>query len=384
MSSAMEQERELDRLLSQLLTDRRVSAPERLAPLVDAASVLTPLRQAMPSAAFASQLEGSVLRRARQLSADPQPSAHDALAETLIETPERRAPLSGSQSAPVRARTTPSARRLLWASVIAATLMCLIGGVFIAAADAEPGGALYVVRRLEQNVRAQLTANAADRAQLHLDNAEAALRAFDAAVSQHAQGARLTDALDTFVAEHLAARMSLSAVTDTATHAQLAAALEEQRLQATSDLRAALPAQDWPVRVTVTQALGAIGVVVPVVRQVTLSEAPDPADSRGDGRVTTVTVTGVGFQTGAQLLLRGVPAGTALSVSGDTLVAQVRAAAQAVASQGAIGVGNPDGTAAISKKDPTIVSRAHPTPSAEPTKSGDDNGKHKGTPTPTP
>jgi len=81
------------------------------------------------------------------------------------------------------------------------------------------------------------------------------------------------------------------------------------------------------------------------------------------------------------MLLRGAPAGTTISVSGDTLVAQVRAAAQAVASQGPIAVGNPDGTTAVSAKAPIITSSAHPIPSPDPTNNGD-NGKHKGTPTP--
>jgi hypothetical protein len=257
----------------------------------------------------------------------------------------------------------------------------MIGGVFVVAADAEPGAALYIVRLFEQNVRSQLTTNAADRTQLHLDNAAAALQAFDAAVAQHAHGARLTDALDTFVSEHLAAGASLTEVTNSAAHARLATALDEQRTQAASDLRAALTAQDWPVRLQITKALGALNVAVPIVIQVTLSEARDPADSRGEGRITTVTITGVGFQPGAQLLLRGAPTGTTISVSADTFVAQVRVAAQAVASQRPIAVGNPDGTVAISNKDPIITSSAHGTPTVEPTKNGD-HGKPKGTPTP--
>jgi hypothetical protein len=257
----------------------------------------------------------------------------------------------------------------------------MIGGVFVVAADAQPGAALYVVRRFEQDVRSQLTPNAADRTQLHLDNAASALQAFDAAVAQHAHGARLTDALDTFVAEHLAAGASLTEVADSAAHARLSAALDGQRTQATGDLRAALTAQDWSVRLRLTQALGALGVAVPIVTQVTLSEAHDPADSRGEGRITTVTITGAGFQPGAQLLLKGAPAGTTISVSADTLVAQVRAGAQAVASQGPIAVGNPDGTVAISNKGPIITSSAHAPPTVEPTKNGD-HGKPKGTPTP--
>jgi hypothetical protein len=272
-------------------------------------------------------------------------------------------------------------RRLLWAGAIAATLIFAIGSVFVAAADAQPGGALYVVRRFEQNVQAQLTTNAADRTQLHLDNAGAALQAFSTAVAQHEHGARLIDALDTFVTEHTAAGTTLADVTDIAAHAKLAAALDEQRTQATSDLRVALTAQDWPARLRITQALGALGVAVPVVTQVTLSEARDPADSRGDGRITTVSITGQGFQPGAQLLLRGAPVGTTISVTGDTIIAQVRAVAQAVASQGPIAVGNPDGTTAASAKAPVIVSSAHPTPPVEPTKDGD-HGKTKGTPTP--
>jgi hypothetical protein len=272
-------------------------------------------------------------------------------------------------------------RRLLWAGASAATLIFAIGGVFVAAVDAQPGGALYIVRRFEQNVQAQLTTNAAERTQLHLDNAAAALQAFDTAVGQHAHGARLTDALDTFVAEYTAAGAALAEVTDSAAHAKLAAALDVQRAQATSDLRAALTAQDWPARLRITQALGALGAAIPVVTQVTLSEDRDPADSRGDGRITTVTITGQGFQPGAQLLLRGAPVGTTISVTADTLVAQVRVAAQAVASQGTIAVGNPDGTTAVSAKAPIIVSSTHPTPPVEPTKDGD-HGKPKGTPTP--
>jgi hypothetical protein len=260
-------------------------------------------------------------------------------------------------------------------------LLVALGGVFVVAADAQPGGALYGVRRFEQGIRSQLTTNAADRTQLHLDNAQAALQAFNTAAAQHEHGARLTDALDTFVAEHSAAEAALSDVADGAAHARLAAALDRQRAQATSDLRAALTAQDWAIRLRITQAIGTLGVAVPIVTQVTLSEARDPADSRGDGRITTVTITGQGFQAGAQLLLRGAPTGTAISISTDTLVAQVRAAAQAIASQGPTAVGNPDGTTAASANAPIIVSSAHPTPSVEPTRNGD-HGKPKGTPTP--
>jgi hypothetical protein len=96
-----------------------------------------------------------------------------------------------------------------------------------------------------------------------------------------------------------------------------------------------------------------------------------------------MTITGAGFQPGALLLVRGAPTGKLASISGDTLIAQVRAAVQAIASQGSIGVGNRDGTAAISARVPIIVSSSHATPTAEPTKNGD-NGKHKGTPAPAP
>jgi hypothetical protein len=380
MSSAMEQERELDQLLSQWLLGRPVSAPEPLKPLLTAADALTPLRGATPSAGFAQWLEARMLRRAQQLAADDESSA----AEAEPVHPDHSSLPSIAQRAVTHAGRlgrTPSARRLVWTSVIAATLLFAIGGVFVVAADAQPGGALYFVRRLEQNVRSQLTTNAADRTQLHLDNAAAALEAFDTAVAQGDHGAPLTDALNTFVAEHLAAGASLTEVTDSAERAKLGAALDQQRTQAISDLRAALTTQDWPVRARLTQALGALGVAVPIVTQVTLSEARDPADSRGEGRITTVTITGRGFQTGAQLLLRGAPAGAVISVSDNTLVAQVRAAAQAVASQGPIAVGNPDGTVAVSNKDPIITSSVHVTPTVEPTKNGD-HGKPKGTPTP--
>ena len=371
MSSAMEQERELDHLLAQWLTGRAVTAPAPLQPLLTAASALTPLRQAAPSTGFARSAEARMLRRARELAADTM-------------SPDHAPRASGASVSVVRGRQwrpSSSARRLLWASASAAILLVSMAGLFVVAADAQPGSVLYVVHRFEQGIQARLTTNAAERTQLHLDNAQAALQAFERAVARHEHGAALTDALDTFLAEHAAAGATLSGVTDAVAHVKLAAALDQQRAQATYDLRTALLSQDWPLRLKLTQALGALGGVVPVVGQVTLSETRDPADSKGIGRITTVTVTGVGFQPGAQLVLRGTPTGTTLSVSGTTLVAQVRAAAQAVASQGSIGVSNPDGTAAVNATDPSIMSGAHPTPSVEPTKNGD-NGKPKGTPTP--
>jgi hypothetical protein len=298
--------------------------------------------------------------------------------------PDHVSPLASGAGVTVAGRRrTSSARPLLWASAIAAILLVSVGSIFVAAADAQPGSAFYAVHRFEQGVQAQLTTNAAERVQLHFDNAQAALQAFDRAIARQQHGAELTDALDTFLAEHAAADTALAAVTDTASHAHLGVALDQQRAQGISDLRAALASQDWSLRIRLTQALGALNVAIPVVTQVTLTESSDSADSKGIGRITTVAITGAGFQPGAQFLLKGVPAGTVIFVSGDTLVAQVRAAAQAIASQGSIGLGNPDGTAAISARAPVIVSGAHATPSAEPTNNGD-NGKHKGTPTPRP
>ncbi len=371
MSSAMEQERELDRLLAQWLAGREVSAPEPLQPMLTAARALTPLRQATPSATFARRAEASMLRRARELRQG------NSAAEGAPPV------ASGAGVSVVSRRRASSPRPFLWTSAIAAILLVSVTGIFVAAANAQPGSVFYAVHRFEQGVQAQLTTNAADRVQLHLDNAQAALQAFDSAVAHQEHGAELTDALDTFLAEHAAAGAALSDVTDTTAHAQLAAALDQQQTQGISDLRKALPNPDWSLRIRLTQALGALNVAIPVVTQVTLTEASDPADSKGSGRITTVTITGAGFQPGAQLLLRGIPTGTVISVSGDTLVAQVRATAQAIASQGSIGVGNPDGTATMSAQAPIILSGAHATPAAVPTNNGD-NGKHKGTPTPKP
>jgi hypothetical protein len=379
MSSAMEQERELDRLLARVLTGREVSAPEPLQPMLTAARALMPLRQAAPSATFARSAEASMLRRARELRQGT--SAADTAADTAADGAPPVA--SGAGITIVSRRRASNTRPFLWASAIAAILLVSAGGIFVAAADAQPGSVFYAVRRFEQGVQAQLTTNAAERVQLHLDNAQAALQAFDEAVAHQQRGAELSDALDTFLAEHAAAGVALADVTDSTSHARLAAALDQQRAQGISDLRAALADQDWSLRLRLTQALGALNVTIPVVRQVTLTESSDPTDSKGIGRLTTVVITGAGFQPGAQLLLRGIPTGTVLSVSGNSLVVQVRAAAQAIASQGSIGVDNPDGTTAVSAQAPVIVSGAHTTPSAVPTNNGD-NGKHKGTPTPRP
>jgi hypothetical protein len=188
-----------------------------------------------------------MLRHAQRLVADaPSPTAE---AGQAYPAPAPRP--STAQQGIARAERlwwTPRARRLLWASAIAAMLLVSLAGVFAAAADAQPGGALYALRRFEQNVRSQFTTNAADRTQLHLDNAQAALNAFDAAAAQHEHGARLTDALDTFVGEYSAARASLAEVTDSAAHARLAAALDQQRSTNNARRPSAICARLLPLR----------------------------------------------------------------------------------------------------------------------------------------
>ena len=118
---------------------------------------------------------------------------------------------------------------------------------------------------------------------------------------------------------------------------------------------------DWADRVMTTLALGGLGVSVPQVTSATL-------DTSHDG-TWRITLTGTGFEQGAMLLADGRSAGTVISLSTEFLIAdlQVRGGLPA-----ALGVGNPDGTAAATGHI-NVIMAGSATPTAE---------DQEGTPTP--
>ncbi|HEV2461321.1 MAG TPA: hypothetical protein VGS80_23460, partial [Ktedonobacterales bacterium] len=121
----------------------------------------------------------------------------------------------------------------------------------------------------------------------------------------------------------------------------LTAQLEDLRIRGRSDLRAALPALDWPARIKTTSALGALGEPVVVVTRVS-----SMLSGSWPTRTWTLTITGSGFQSGAILLVRERPAGHVVSVTPTRVTAQFTGGGEEDDLPHDIGIGNPDGTAA--------------------------------------
>lgn len=245
-----------------------------------------------------------------------------------------------SSSPPPRApRRASSVRRprFLWPAV-AAALLLLAFGTLTVAASAGPGSPLYSLRRLEQGVRVALSGNPADRMRLHLGYASDALTAANAA-ARTGDNTAFGDALATLRSELDAATSELPSVPPGADHDNLAAQLTSLHSQAISGLRGDLPPLDWPSRLAATDALAAFGDTVPRVTSATAARNQDAAM-----HTWRIVVSGVGFAPGARLLVNGRPAGTVISVSNTTLIANY------IASDGrppsALGVANSDDTAA--------------------------------------
>ncbi len=324
--------------LDALLTARRAGAtapharmaPAGLAPLLAAADTLAPFADAQPSAGFAARLEARLMAR--------------------VEAGEGARPVAAIAPARARARSARLAR-LTWAAVAACVLLGMMVGALTA--SAHPGAPLYSLRKAVEGIGADLTGGPAATARDNLQRASAALAAFNAAASQGDNTAALTALGQLTQADHQAAD-AIAQVGDSGQRAALQSQLDSLRSQEVSDLRAGLSNLDWPARIQVTNALRALNATRLVVTSARIigasggganSTGHDGNGVRPGGQVTVI-VTGAGFSTGAVLLINGQQTGVVDSVTQDTLVAHLDAKALDAAVT-SVGVGEPDGSAAI-------------------------------------
>jgi len=211
----------------------------------------------------------------------------------------------------------------------------------VVAAAAQPGSPLYALHRFEQGVQVQLAPTSADRVELHLANARAALAALNTAVTRRQGDPSYSDALTTLQSEAQAAAATLQTLPAGHERDQLTGQLQTLRQQETQDLSTALTMISWPDQLATTQALGSLGAAIPHVTSVTVEQlAPD-----GD-RGWKVTVTGSGFEIGAELVdSGGTVLGHVLASGPLQLIVEINETDRHLLGQGA-GVRNPDGTAA--------------------------------------
>ncbi len=102
-------------------------------------------------------------------------------------------------------------------------------------------------------------------------------------------------------------------------------------------MRHQLDLVDWPIRLALTQQLGALGDPVPTVTRVVVR-------TQFNGMLL-ITMTGSHFAPQAELIIDGRPAGMVSQTTPEQLVAVINNAAWTPGAN-AVGVRNPDGTAA--------------------------------------
>jgi hypothetical protein len=246
-------------------------------------------------------------------------------------------------------------------------LFTLGSTTFIAAAAAAPGTPLYGLHRFEQGVQVSLAGSAADQTRLHLDYAQEALTALQAATAHQQSGASYDDALATFADEMRAAATTLDGVGAGADRDALSAKFDQLRARGRADLHTALAFLSWPDRVMTTSVLGAMGDNVLHVSQASMVYSDD------EQHLWRISVSGSGFAPGAVLLVNGQPAGTIVSNTPTTLVAKMTGDESSPAPS-AIGVANPDDTAAETSSIDSGEQENHAIPGTQPTPDGDDRG----------
>lgn len=343
----MNPEEQLDRLIDQ---HQRGGWPQAATPeergALGAAEALLSLRSVAPSPAFSVNLELQLRARARTLAAGG---------------PLRR----------VAARPLPMRR---WAVVAAAAVLVALAslGVLRAAAMSLPGDPLYGIKAWQNAVRLDQAGSPADRAQVQLQELQAAIA--DLRTEQQARRSDddLRAALAVVAQMTAAARTAVAQVSASAAHDADAADLAATFQQEDTTLRQGLAVADWPVRVAFTGQLGALGDAVPAISAATFAPGADSV---------TVTLTGANFAAGARLVVNGAPLGTVQRVTPTTLTAQV-----AELPEGAVRVGvlNPDGTAAETTTNPSFTpgDNGHGPPGATETPGDNGKGIPHGTPAP--
>ena len=333
------------------------------------------LRFVEPDESFARSLETRLLAHAQALATPRLPGKRPA---DQHNTARARRNGFGTGRRPPTYRT-----RAPW-TLIAACLALVIGIASITgvvAAAAEPGSPLYALHRFEQGVEVQLAPTAADRVELHVANARAALESLNTAVAQREGDPTYSDALATLRSEDHAAATTLQTLPPGSQRNNLTTQLDALRQDERSDLYAALPVIGWPDQLATTQALGSLGAAIPQVTSVTLEQLA-PGGVRG----WKVTIRGVGFAPGAELVGSGGTVVGHIVTSGSTqLILDISESDRHLLGKGA-GVRNPDGTATGlgTLTETSSAKGSGGGPPGTPSPGGNGGGTHGGGHQPTP
>jgi hypothetical protein len=318
----MNPEEYLDRLI-----ERREHGQEQLPATNDeiatslaAAEMLAQLQEIEVPPAFANHLELSIRARARELAQQngrPIP----------IVSP--RSPAGSPRFLMRRAWITA-----LW---IAAVLILAFAGILTASARSLPGDALYGLKQAEYQFTLTFTGDPHDRASAQIDQLHSTLVDLSTAVNEGRDDDAIRLALKIVAAKTDDSRGAVAALPAGAEREAAQRDLDGVLADEDQTLRNLLDHGDWPMRLALTRQLGALGDPVPTVTHVMVR-------TQSNGTLL-ITLTGTHFAPHAELILDGRPAGMVSQSNSEQLVAVISNSAW-FASAHALGVRNPDGTAA--------------------------------------
>ena len=296
------------------------STNDDVAASIAAAEALVQLKEINIPHGFANNLELSIR----------------ACAHSLTEQSRLNIPLAQSRS-PIGRQSF--FKRRTWVALlrVAAVFFVACVGVLTASARSLPGDALYSLKQAETQFTLTFAGAPQNRASLQIDHLRSALVDLNTVVNQGRDDDAIRLALDTVAAKTSDSLEVVAALPMDSERAAAQQNLDSAIAQEEQALRQLFGNVDWPVRLAFTQQLGALGDPVPTVTNVVVRP-----QSNG---TLLITLTGSHFAPQAQLMIGGRQIGMVNQSIPTQLVAVLSNTAWTPGVY-AIGVRNPDGTAA--------------------------------------
>ncbi len=288
---------------------------DEIAASLAAAEVLTQLREIAVPPEFAGYLELHLRARARNFGQQT------------------------STALPVVRPVSRAGVRRSWTAVLgfAAVLLAACISILTASARSLPGDTLYGLKQAEYQLTLNFASGPQDRASAQIDQLRNALVDLRTVVTAGRADDAIRLALESVAAKTNASRGAVAALPAGAEREAAQRELDGVLAQEERTVRQMLDQVDWPVRLACTQQLGALGDAVPTVTHVMVHP-----QSTG---TLLITLTGTHFAPQAELMIDGRPGGMVSQSSSQQVVAVVSSSAWSAGAH-ALGVRNPDGTAA--------------------------------------
>ena len=284
----------------------------------------------------ASLAAAEVLTQLRELAVPPEFASY---LELYLRASARSFGQQTSTALPVVRSVSRASMRRSWTAVLgmAAVLLAACISILTASARSLPGDTLYGLKQAEYQFTLNFASGPHDRASAQIDQLRNALVDLRTVVTAGRDDDAIRLALEDVAAKTHASRGAIAALPAGAEREAAQRELDGVLAQEEQTVRQLLNQADWPVRLACTEQLGALGDAVPTVTRVLVH-----AQSNG---TLLITLTGTHFAPHAELIIDGRPEGMVSQSTSQQLVAVLSDAAWS-AGPHALGVRNPDGTAA--------------------------------------